>query len=254
MPKVKRCAHPLRFALAFLTALTAIATPMPLLAQSDCHVDELSRDDGGQRRLAVKIDTGWQFFKPNDDALTHAIEVGGLQELCMAWEAPPYEGGRRQIVYVSTQYRDDQPIWLVRHNQAAGIPFLGRLLGDWGRQADASGANPDQAFKEFHHRLPPDPGAAPWNNLTDWHNTSAWLTNRQSYEVVRVVIDLAGFPFGTERLLMLRGGRSFTSWIPFTTHAPSGRDKLRVAVSYSGDLDVDGSGPRVYQYVFEVGS
>lgn len=245
MTKVKRFAHPLRFALALLTA---VAIPMPLLAQSDCHVDELSRDDGGQRRLAVRVDTGWQFFRPSADALTHAIEVGGLQELCMAWEAPPYDGRRRQIVYVSTQYRDDQPIWLIR-NQAVGIPFLGRLLGNWSRRADASGTDPDQAFKEFHH-LSGDPDAARWENLIDWHNTSGWLPNRQSYEMVRVVIDLAGFPYGTERLLMLRGNRPLTSWIPFTTHVPSKQDELRVAVSYSGDLE--GSGPRVYQYVFEV--
>lgn len=64
-----KVAHPLRFALALLTA---VAIPMPLLAQSDCHVDELSRDDdGGQRRLAVRGDTGWQFFRPSADALTH---------------------------------------------------------------------------------------------------------------------------------------------------------------------------------------
>ena len=245
MPKVKRFAHPLRFALAFLTT---IAIPMPLLAQSDCHVEELSREDGGQRQLAVRIDTGWQFFKPSDDALTHAIEVGGLQELCMAWEAPPYDGRRRQIVYVSTQYRDDQPIWLFR-NQAVGIPFLRGLFGDWSGQADASGTDPNQAFKEFHH-LSGDPDDARWKNLIEWHNTSGWLPNRQSYELVRVAIDLAGLPYGTERLLMVRGNRPLTSWIPFTTHVPSKQDKLRVAVSYSGDLD--GPGPRVYQYVFEV--
>ena len=247
MTKVKRCAHPLRFALAFLTA---VAIPMPLLAQSDCHVDELSRDDdGGQRRLAVRIDTGWQFFRPSDDALTHAIEVGGLQELCMAWEAPPYDGRRRQVVYISTQYRDDQPIWLIRRNQVAGIPFIGRLLGDWSRVADASGTDPDQAFREFHH-LSGDPDAARWENLIDWHNTSGWLPNQASYELVRVAIDLADLPYGTERLLTLRGRRSFTSWIPFMTYAPSKQDKLRVAVSYSGDLE--GLGPRVDQYVFEV--
>ena len=246
MTKVKRFAHPLRFALALLTA---VAIPMPLLAQSDCHVDELSRgDDGGQRRLAVRTDTGWEFFRPSADALTHAIEVGGLQELCMAWEAPPYDGRRRQIVYVSTQYRDDQPIWLFR-NQAVGISIFRSLFGDWSRQADASGTDPDQAFKEFHH-LSGDPDAARWKNLIDWHNTSGWLPNQASYELVRVAIDLAGLPYGTERLLMVRGNRPLTSWIPFTTHVPSKQDKLRVAVSYSGDLD--GPGPRVYQYVFEV--
>ena len=243
-----KVAHPLRFALALLTA---VAIPMPLLAQSDCHVDELSRDDdGGQRRLAVRGDTGWQFFRPSADALTHAIEVGGLQELCVAWEAPPYQRRSRQIVYVSTQYLDDnQPIWLFRNNQAAGVPFIGRLLGDWNNRADASGTDPNQAFKEFHH-LSGDPDAARWKNLIDWHNTSGWLPNQASYELVRVAIDLAGLPYGTERLLMVRGRRPFASWIPFTTHAPSKQDELRVAVSYSGDLE--GSGPRVYQYVFEV--
>lgn len=61
--------------------------------------------------------------------------------------------------------------------------------------------------------------------------------------------DLTLLPYGTERLLVLAGQRPFTSWVPFTTYPPSGQDEFRVAVSYSGDLD--GLGPRVYQYVFE---
>ena len=205
-------------------------------------------------RLAVRIDAEWQFFKTNHDAPPHVIETGEReQRLCMAWEAPRYQRISRQIVYASTQYLNDQPLWLVRNGGVAGVPLLGelfeRLFGNWGRKPDASGANPDQVFKDFHRSRPDDTDEAPWNRLAEWHNTSAWLANHESYELVRSAIDLAGLPYGTERLLMLKGGRPLASWIPFTTRAHK-QNRLRVAVSYSGDLD-DGE-PHVYQYVFDI--
>ena len=88
------------------------ATATPALAQSDCDVDGLPRETGGQTRLAVRIDKGWQFFPPNDDGPPYVLQTGGLQDLCLAWEAPPYQRSNQQIVYASTQYRDDQPLWL----------------------------------------------------------------------------------------------------------------------------------------------
>ena len=83
--------------------------------------------------------------------------------MCLAWEAPPYERSDRQIVYVSTQYRDNQPLWLFRNSAVAEVPVISRLFGDWSRTPDASGADPDNAFKEFHRSLPIDPNSAPWN-------------------------------------------------------------------------------------------
>ena len=252
MPEVKHHADALRFVLVLLAV---VAMPTPALAQSNCDVDQLPRNHDGSERLAVRIDTDWQFFKTNHDAPPHVIETGEReQNLCMAWEAPRYQRISRQIVYTSTQYlNDDQPLWLFRNGEVAGVPLLGglfgRLFGNWSRKPDASGANPDQVFKDFHRSRPDDTDEAPWNRLAEWHNTSAWLANHESYELVRNAIDLAGLPYGTERLLMLKGGRPLASWIPFTTRAHE-QNRLRVAVSYSGDLD-DGE-PHVYQYVFDI--
>ena len=233
-----------------LAVLAGMTTATPALAQSDCTTSQLPRETGGQSRLAVKLDAGWQFFPPNDDGPAHALQTGGLQDLCLAWEAPPYQRSNRQIVYASTQYRDDQPLWLFRNSAIAEVPLLSRLFGDWSRTPDASGADPDDAFKDFHDSLPADPNIAPWNNLADWHDTSAWRTNRSSYELVSgAAVDLMSLPYGTERLLVLAAQRPLTSWVAFTTYTPSGQEQLRVAVAYSGDLD--SRGPRVYRYVFE---
>ncbi len=242
-----------RSAVAFcidVAVLAVLATSMPALAQSDCEVDQLPRETGGQDRLAVRIDADWRFFPPNDDAAAHVLQAGQLREVCLAWEAPPYERSDRQIVYVSTQYRDNQPLWLFRNSAVAEVPVISRLFGDWSRTPDASGADPDNAFKEFHRSLPIDPNSAPWNNLADWHDTSAWRANHSSYDLVSgAAADLTVLPYGTERLLVLAARRPFTSWVSFTSYVPSGEDPLRIAVSYSGDLD--SRGPRVYRYVFE---
>ena len=169
----------------------------------------------------------------------------------MAWEAPPYQRNSRQIVYASTRYRDDQPLWLSRNAAAAGIPFVGKLLGDWSRTPDDSGIDPDEAFTRFHRDRSVDANAVPWTNLIDWHDTSAWLANRSSYELVSSALTEATLlPNGTERLLLLAARRPLTSWVSLTTRTPSGSDTLRVAVAYSGDLDT--LGPGVYHYAFEV--
>ena len=245
MAMVERSAVAFCFAVAVLSALAT-----PALAQSDCDVDQLPRETAGQSRLAVRINGGWQFFAPNDGAPAHVFQTSALQTLCLAWEAPPYQRSNRQIVYASTQFRDDQPVWLFRNSAAAQIPFVGQLFGDWSRTPDASGVDPDVAFREFHRSLPVDPDVAPWNNLADWHDTSAWVANRRSYELVSsAVAVLTLLPYGTERLLVLAAQRSLTSWVPFTTYAPSAQEQLRIAVSYSGDLD--SLGPRVYRYLFE---
>ena len=126
--------------------LLPLAATTPALAQPDCNVDQLPREASGQGRLAVRLDGDWQFFAPNDSAPAHVIEMGGLQYLCLAWEAPPFRQSDRQIVYTSTQYRDDQPLWLYRNSVAAAIPFVGRLFGTWGRRAAALGVDPGEAF------------------------------------------------------------------------------------------------------------
>lgn len=243
-----------RFSVIFsfaVTTITALAAPAMVLAQSDCNVEDLPREAASRGRLVVKVDGAWQYFPPNVDGPPHVLEIGGLQNLCIAWEAPPYHRASRQIVYASTKYRDEQPLWLFRNNAGAGIPFVGSLLGDWNRAPDASGVNPDDAFREFHSSRPDDPFDAPWDNLADWHDTSAWFSNVGSYDlVVGAANDLSALPYGSERLIRLAARRPLTSWVPFTTRAPSGQNELRVAVSYTGDLD--SLGPYVYQYVFQV--
>ncbi len=233
------------------TVLVALSVPAMAVAQSACNVDGLPREDVGQGRLAVRIDGEWRLFAEYEDGPASVLQIGGLQDVCIAWEAPPYLGASRQIVYASTKYRDEQPLWLFRNSAGAGIPFVGNLLGDWNRTPDASGISPDSAFKEFHRRRPDDPFDPPWNNLAGWHDTSAWFPNVGSYDlVVSAARDLSALPYGSERLLRLAARRPLTSWVPFTTRAPSGQNELLVAVSYSGDRE--SVGPYVYQYVFQV--
>ena len=234
-----------------VSVLALFAAPAMVVAQSGCTVDDLSREQSGQGRIAVRIDGTWRLFSQNGDETAYVLDVGGLQTLCIAWEAPPYHGAARQIVYVSTKYRDEQPLWLFRNSAGAGLPFVGKLLGDWNRTPDDSDLDPDVAFKEFHRRRPDDPFDAPWTALADWHNTSAWFSNVKSYPlVVSATNGLPVLPYGSERLLRLAARRPLTSWVPFTTRAPTGQNELRVAVSYTGDLD--SVGPYVYQYVFAV--
>ena len=110
--------------------LAFVAVPALSPAQSSCDVDQLSREETGQYRLAILVDQNWQFFDSNDKDTEHILHLQGdlNQQLCIAWEAPPYKGNKRQIVYASTQYRDDQPLWLFRNNVVAQLPFVGRLL------------------------------------------------------------------------------------------------------------------------------
>ena len=124
--------------------LVFVAVPALSLAQSSCDVDQLSREETGQYRLAILVNQNWQFFDSNDKDTEHILHLQGNlnQQLCIAWEAPPYKGNKRQIVYASTQYRDDQPLWLFRNNVVAQLPFVGRMLGDWSRSPGTLGTDP----------------------------------------------------------------------------------------------------------------
>ena len=125
-------------------------------------------------------------------------------------------------------------------------------MGNWGRTPrDSLEGDPVETFTTFHRSLPRNAKVVPWKVLADWHNTSAWIPNQSSYELVSAALrDVPGsLPHGTERLLALAAARPLSSWVPFTTSVMS-QNPLRVAVSFSGDLD--NLGPRVYRYTFEV--
>ena len=238
--------------LTFLLAValfTVLATPTPTQAQfvDECRkrVSQLTQETAGSSRLAVWTNEGWQFFVPNDSASPHSLGISGHQHLCLAWEAPPYPRNNAQIVYASTQYRADQPLWLYRKSWGDGIPGIRKLLGHWKRTPGPSGVEPDSAFKTFHSNRSVDHSVAPWKDLYDWHVwTWFWRPNRTSYHFVSAAVnDLTRLPFGSERLLRLVANRRLASWAPFTTRAPS--ETLRVAVSYTGDDE-----PFVYQYEF----
>ena len=238
------------FSLAF-AAMAALNLPTSAIAQSGCHADRLPREMSGEYRLAVRLPEGWQYYAASDGESVHFIESGERQELCLAWEAPPYQRSNRQVVYVSTRYREDQPLWLFRNASAAGVPFIGRLLGDWSRVPDASGVDVADGFRVFHQDRAVDASSTMWDNLAAWHDTSVWFSNSSSYELVSAAAASSELlPYGTERLLVLAAQRPLTSWVTFTSYAPSTGDRLDVAVSYSGDLDR--LGPRVYRYVFDV--
>ena len=232
--------------------LTVIAAPTAAQDQfvQDCkeYVDELTRNSQGKNQLAVKTNEGWQFFPPNDSASPHDLAINGRQRLCLAWEAPPHSGSNVQIVYASTQYRDDQPVLLFRRSWADRIPVINRLVGEFERQPGPSGYDPDDAFRWFH--MNPSyvqRNSVPWSDLYAWHVwTWFWRANQTSYDFASSAVhDVTRLPLGTERLLRLVPNRELASWVAITTRVhPS--QTLRVAVSYSGDME-----PLVYQYEFK---
>ena len=239
----------------FVTALLAVlVSPTSVLAQSVCDsISQLPpREEGvGQRQLAVWIDDRWQFKRPNADMPAYRLEIERLDQLCLAWEAPSYRSANRQIVYVSTRHKDDQPLSLFRNSAAAAVPLLWRLFNNWTRPPGSSDRG---TFRVFHgdRELAAGVDATSQDNLTRWHDTSAWLANSPSHDLVSgAVADATTLPYGAERLLTLRGGRPRTSWVSFDTYTPSAGGELRVAVAYSGDLD--NLGLRVYLYVFQAG-
>ena len=239
-----------RFILVF-SVFTVLHWPTSAYAQPGCDTAQLPREASGENRLAVRLPEGWRYFTTNDEESAHLIQNGGRQELCLAWEAPPYPQSNRQVVYASTRYREDQPLWLFRNGSIARVPFFGRLLGDWSRVPDSSGVDVDDGFRVFHQERAGDDSSTMWNNLATWHDTSIWFSNSSSYELVSAATaGLELLPYGTERLLVLAARRPLTSWVAFTSYAPSSGERLDVAVSYSGDLDR--LGPRVYRYAFNL--
>ena len=238
----------------FLAAVSLVASAvflvgaLPVWAQSVC--DQVSqfplREETGQRRLAVWISDGWRLFPPNGTASRYALEIEGLDGgLCLAWEAPPYRQRRRQIAYISSRRMDGQELSLFRNSAAAGVPFFEKLTGSW----RSSAGSDSESFRIFHRDRSRAIDGALRDLLSRWHDTSVWLPNATSYDVVSAAVaDPAPLPNGAERLLMLQGRRPQASWVPFETHVPSAGSDLRIAVAYSGDLD--GPGLRVYQYLF----
>ena len=173
--------------------------------------------------------------------------------MCLAWGAPPYHRSPAQVVYAATNYRNDQPLWLFR-NAAINLPVIRSLLGNWSRLADASGHPPVKTFVEFHGGSPPNNlGDSQWKDLVRWHDTSLWLANKKTYDLVSGLVALEGTPglkLGTERLLLLRGNRPKLSWVPLITEPPRKGEKLWVTLAFSGDLDE--RGPKSYSYIFVV--
>ena len=233
-----------------IAAVTITIGSADVLLAQNCG-DLPPRSQVGGYRLAVKLSGTWEFFAPDPAESAPMISAAGVRRFCLAWEAPPYAGMRRQIVYVSTQYREDQPIWLWRSG-AFQIPIISNLLGNWNRTLDSAGHAPDETFARFHHELPKNSGVTPWSALVAWHDTSAWFANQRSYDLVAAALGDSRdrLPYGTERLMVLKGRRPLSSWVRSTTYAPKPQDQLRVAVAFSGDLDTQG--PRVYRYVLEV--
>lgn len=135
-----------------LAALAILASSISAAAQSGCSVDQLTREAKGSKRLAVRTEGKWLFFAPTGGDAPHVLPIGDSEEsLCLAWEAPPYPVRKRQIVYVSTQYREDQPVWLYRSSAVASVPLFRELIGDWRRLPDTSGKDPDTAFRDYHN-------------------------------------------------------------------------------------------------------
>ena len=247
----------IRRAIGAIVMLAVTLCAAPAFAQdagdncTDFVKSQLDRESLGSRRLAVRAGDTWQYLGP-EEALV--LETVGVNDLCMAWEAPPYRKLTRQIVYASTRYTDNQPIHLFRRGQA---PFevLRKLFGDWEHFLSEQGSSIEREFMEFHRGETPE-DLEKWRLLKDWHDTSAWVANKRSRELVKGTLALtkgtlpegeAPLPYGTERLLVLAAWRPLASWIPIETAPPAEGGKLHVAISYSGDTET-----RLYRYTLSV--
>ena len=233
---------------AGIFALFVLAvSPVPALAQFDCDTGELSREGDSKHRLAIKTDKGWKRFSPNR---THPLEVGDPQsELCMAWEAPP--ALRRQVVYVSTRFSEQEHMSLSRR---------GFLLGEDGSNLGRLDTLAD-GFKAYHQRVlggttqgtaqdNPEPTGGRRRTQPLQEHLDRWHDRRTSYDVVAnaVAVPRYDLPYGSERLLTLLPLRPWKSWARIRARVLEG-NKLRVAVAYSGDSSSD---PTTYEYIFEL--
>ena len=94
----------------------------------------------------------------------------------------------------------------------------------------------------FTMNLPKNSGVTPWSALVAWHDTSAWFANQRSYDLVAAALGDSRdrLPYGTERLMVLKGSRPLSSWVQFTTYAPeaagpaSRRGGVQRGSGYSG--------------------
>lgn len=234
----------------------------PVHADSTCSVKLPQREKQTQYRLGVWRGESWEFFSPNPSGPPHSVKMPRREKLCLAWEAPPYKKPDSQVVYVSTRYRDGQPLYLFRNNAGAGVPLVGSLLrrdglpiirgitGDWSHTYGDNGDGIHGQFRRYHSVKPDDLTTEPWKNMSTWHRT-LWGSNKDTYELVGSATSSAReLPYGSERLLRLKANRPKASWVRIITRAPHEQHELRVAVSYSGDLDE--LGPGVYLYVLKL--
>lgn len=233
-----RLAAKVRFVVATVVVTMAVLYSSLPEAATTCSNEGLSRESEGKGRLAIRSGDKWELF----DQGTGILKTSEDGELCLAWEAPPYPGRRKQIVYVSTRHSDDQKVSVYRN--ASAPPFFYVLLPEWRRVVT------DELFKEFHDSCTltscdsTSRHAEGWEDLRRWHETSFWFANLKSLQLVKGAIDSKSI-HGAERLLVIAGARPYTSWIEFTSKVQKGK-KLVVAVSYSGDKE-----PFVYRYVLD---
>lgn len=214
-------------------------------AETDCTVENLSRESSAEGRLAVRSVDGWTLFNQKEPGILK-ISPPGHNDLCLAWEAPPYDGARKQIVYVSSRFSDNQPVSVYRN--ASSPPFLYPLFSDW------QGTTVERNFFREFHAESSDQGEAQklvgTNNrhkLLLWHQTSFWFPNMRSDELVKGALKFKGtsLPNGAERLLVVAAGRAKKSWIPFTSKVQRGSELL-VTIAYSGDKE-----PFLYEYTID---
>lgn len=222
-----------------VVAVLVVGSYSIVATATDCGSKDMDRNTPAQFRLAIRNGDGWTLFDQQEEG---TLETLG-SELCLAWEAPPDR--KNQMIYVSTRYRDHQPLSIYRN--ASSPPFFFSWLSDWRGPT----LNP-KLFLQFHRTsaCKNDENPDVWDTLCRWHRTSFWHVELESYDLVGGALDGAvglddAIPqlHGSHRLLVISGGRSKKSWIPFTSKIQR-PGRLFVSVSYSGDDE-----PFVYEYV-----
>lgn len=237
-----------------LIACLLFAMSLPVFANcarvsQTCEQDELQREDKYEFQLAVCQEGGWHICEHNRTSTPYYLTVPSDDEVDFFWAVPA--SGQHELIYVSTSYRDQQPLSIAR-SATYETPALFSILAPFReiRKVFRDREEIRRLFLEYHDDLEDDhPEDHPvFSLLAAWHDTEIWGPLK-SYALVCTSLAVRRDPsdVGAERLIRLAEGRPKMSWAGFDSLFKEGRD-LRITLAYSGYSKE----PRIWRFMFKV--
>ena len=215
-------------------------------ALGECEeTDSLEREAGLEHRIAVQQGEKWLICKSSKK--TYEISAQGMQKLTLYWAIPACkECDEKQVVYVSSLYKPNQPLSIYRNAIVEGPAlFQAFRLFQEVKGGFRKSAHPD--FLKFHQaeecQSPSEHCRAElnrelWEKLKLWHLTNIWgviqeTEQSRTYQLVSATLaDEEGRAGLAKRLIHAEARRPFTSWIPFESRVEKG-EELKIVAAYS---------------------